>query len=83
MTPLHAAVESGNILMIHYLLGSAFDANVVPVSTCHSGRKPLMSAFLTARASPHQDGAGEPVASVIGGSYVSFSSLSGLHILWL
>lgn len=52
-TLLHAAIESGNIPIIHHLLSNGFDANVLPVSTPHSCLTPLMAAFLIPRVSQH------------------------------
>jgi ankyrin repeat protein len=67
-TPLHAAIESGNISMIHHLLASGFDANIIATSTPCSGLTPLMATFLTLsgpeeRISPQQDDAVTPVSS--------------------
>ncbi len=45
-TPLHAAIESGNIHMIHHLLSKGFDPNIIPLSTPLSGLTPLMTTFL-------------------------------------
>lgn len=67
-TPLHAAIESGNISMIHHLLATGFDANVIPTSTPYSGLTPLMATFLTLSGpedwiSPQQDDSIMPVSS--------------------
>ncbi len=46
-TPLHAAVESVNIHMIHHLLSKGFDPNIIALSTPLSGLTPLMTTFLS------------------------------------